>query len=140
MANYVNNKEIVEEMREYRRTGVISNRLGEFYLMIATNLSNKSNFIGYTWKDDMIAHAVFTCVKYCKNFDPDKSNNAFGYISKICHHAFVWYIKNQKNHGNIKQSLFDNKDMVENDIFYSYSSIDYTSLKNKEEKKQGEKK
>ena len=80
MANYVNNKEIMVEMIEYRRTGVISERLGEMYYLIASNLANKSNFIGYTWKDDMIADAVLTCVKYCKNFNPEKSNNPFGYI------------------------------------------------------------
>lgn len=134
MANYVNNKEIMEEMRKYKESGKISERLGEVYYLIAMNLSNRSNYIGYTWKDDMVAEAVLTCVKYCKNFDPDKSDNPFGYISKICNNAFLTYIKKQNRHGDIKQRLFDVKDMIDENSFFSYTSIDYTLLKNNESK------
>jgi len=131
--HYVNNKEMLEEFRKYKETGKISNELGDMFVKIAVNLSNKPNFIGYTWKEEMIGEAVLTCIKYSKNFDPDKSNNPFGYISRFCYNAFVEYIKKQKRHSSIKETLYDNKELVDHDQFYSYKSIDYTTLRNVEE-------
>jgi len=130
--HYVNNKEMLEEFRKYKETGKISNELGDMFVKIAKNLANKPNFIGYTWKEEMIGEAVLTCIKYSKNFDPDKSNNPFGYISRFCYNAFVEYIKKQKKHSSIKETLYDNKELVDHDQFYSYKSIDYTTLRNVE--------
>ena len=130
--NYITNKEILEGMEGWDRVGPMPNKLGEIFLSIATNLSNKSNFVGYTWKDEMIAEAVYTCVKYFGNFDKEKSSNPFAYITRICYNSFVNSIKKHKKHGQIKQTLFDNKERVDNLIFFSYNSIDYTELLDKE--------
>jgi len=127
--HYVNNKEMLEEFRLYKKTGKISNELGDMFVKIAENLSNKSNFIGYSWKEEMIGEAVLTCIKYCKNFDPEKSTNPFGYISRFCYNSFIEYIKKQKRHSQTKETLYNNKEMVNSDIFYSYKSIDYTTLR-----------
>lgn len=131
--HYVNNEEMLEEFRKYKSTGIISNELGTMFVKIARNLSNKSNFIGYTWKEEMIGEAVLTCIKYSKNFDPDKSKNAFGYISRFCYNSFIEYIKKQKNHSQIKETLYNNKELVDHDQFYCYKSIDYTNLRDIEE-------
>lgn len=130
--NYVSNKDILEHVHKWKETGKMPNELGEDFLIIATNLSNKSNFIGYTWKDDMIAEAVLTCVKYFRNFDPEKSKNPFAYITRICYNSFINSIKKQKNHGKMKQDLYDSKDEVNHESFFSYKSIDYTELLRKE--------
>jgi hypothetical protein len=126
--NYVSNKDILDCLEKWDRNTKIPDELGGYFLIIATNLSNKSNFVGYTWKDEMIAEAVYTCVKYIRNFDPEKSSFAFTYISRICYNSFVNSIKKNKKHGQIKQVLYDNKDRVDNLIFFSYNSIDYTEL------------
>lgn len=128
MGNYVNNKEIMAEMILYKETGKISDRLGEMYFLICSNLSQKSSFCNYTWREDMVADAVLTIVKYGKSFDPEKSNNPFGYISKIAKNAFIAYIKKQNRHSDIKQSLFDNKHLIDEDSFYSYQSLNYEDL------------
>ena len=122
MAKYVKNKDLLVEMKKYRESGEISEELGRMYMLIASNLSNKSNFIGYTWREEMVADAVLTCCKYGKNFDPEKGKNPFAYITRICYNAMVTYIKKQNRHGTIKQSLYDNKDLVDEDTFFSYSS------------------
>jgi hypothetical protein len=132
--NYVTNKEILECMEGWDTNTPIPNKLGEVFLIIAKNLSNKSNFVGYTWKDEMIAEAVFTCVKYIKNFDIKKGNNPFAYITRICYNSFLNSIKKNNKHGQIKQKLYDNKERVDNLIFFSYNSIDYTELLDKENK------
>lgn len=129
---YVTNKEILGYMESWDRKGPMPDELGKVFLSIATNLSNKSNFVGYTWKDEMIAEAIYTCVKYFGNFDTEKSSNPFAYITRICYNSFINSIKKHKKHGQIKQSLYDNRERIDNLSFFSYSSIDYTELLDKE--------
>ncbi len=126
---YVRNKDLIPEIENFTETGRISENLGRMLLLIAKNLSHKSNFINYTWKEDMIQEAVFTCCKYLKNFDLDKSNNPFAYITTICNHAFVNYINKQKRHSEIKDTLFNNRSELEDEVgIYTYKAIDYTVM------------
>jgi DNA-directed RNA polymerase specialized sigma subunit len=104
---YINNTDILRELKEYRKTGKMSEKLGEYVMMIAKNLSSKGSFSGYSWKDDMCSEAVLTCVKYLHNFDPEKSNNPFAYITACCKNAFISYIKAQNKHGEIKNILYN---------------------------------
>ena len=69
VTHYVRNKDLIPEIKKFNESGQISEELGRMLLLIAKNLSNKANFINYTWKDDMIQEAVLTCCKYLKNFD-----------------------------------------------------------------------
>jgi len=103
----VNNKDLLVEIDTYKLSGKMSEELGGMILEIANNFSSRGSFAGYTWKDDLVADAVLTCVKYLKNFDPEKSSNPFSYITQVCYHAFLNYIKNQNKHGEIKSKLYD---------------------------------
>ena len=132
---YLNNANLLEELKKFKETTKISEELGDMFMQVASNLSNKANFTGYTWKDEMVSEAVLTCIKYSKNFNPEKSTNAFAYITQICYNAFRNYITKQKKHSTMKQQLYDRKDLVLEDARYSYTSIDYTRFKNEENKK-----
>ncbi len=131
---YLNNANLLNELIGFKKSGKYSENLGSMFLQVATNLSNKSNFIGYTWKDEMISEAVLTCIKYSKNFNPEKSSNAFAYITQICYNSFKGYIKKQNKHSTIKQQLYDKKDLIMGDTRYTYTSIDYTRFKNEDTK------
>ena len=48
----------------------ISNYIGDCILRIATGLSYRSEFINYTYKDDMILDGIENCILYMDNFDP----------------------------------------------------------------------
>ena len=71
-------------------------------LTIANKYSSKSNFYGYTWKDDMVSEAVCTCIRYLRNFNPEKSTNAFAYVTQIIKNAFKLVIIENNRHGIIK--------------------------------------
>jgi len=132
--NYLSNKEIVPELIDFKATGKVSEKLGYIFMTISKNLSNKSNFTGYTWKEEMVSDAVLTCIKYCKNFNPEKSSNGFAYITQICYNSFIGYIKKQNRHSAIKQNLYDRKELISDDERYTYASIDYTRFKNEDVK------
>ena len=140
---YVRNKDLVPEILKMNENeGLISEELGKMLLLIAKNLSNKGNFINYTWKDDMIQEAVLTCCRYLKNFDLKKSNNPFAYITTICNHAFVNYINKQKKHSEIKDKCFHNREFITEDetLTYSHKAIDYTFMSTETKKKRVKKK
>lgn len=133
---YVRNKDLIPEIEKFTKTEVISEELGAMLLLIAKNLSNKGNFINYTWKEDMIQEAVLTCCKYLKNFDLEKSNNPFAYITTICNHAFVNYINKQKKHSEIKDKCFNEREQVTNHEFgFTHKAIDYTVMAMDKKKK-----
>lgn len=61
------------------------------------------------------------------NFNPEKSNNAHGYINMICSHAFLQYVQKENKHGKMKQDLYDRKDEFmqssEEELAIDYESV-----------------
>ena len=80
--HYVNNKEFLAAIVEYKEKVAlaaergeakprITNYLGECFLKIATHLSFKPNFVNYMFKDDMVCDGIENCVQYINNFNPE---------------------------------------------------------------------
>lgn len=125
---YVTNEQIMEELKKYKENNEMSEKLGKIIIQIMKGLSSKGCFNGYTWKDDMIAEALLTCVKYLKNFDPEKSKNAFAYITKIGYTSFISYIKKEKNHSQIKKVCYEFYE-EKMEITHEGDAINYTEIK-----------
>ena len=114
--HYVNNKEFLAAMVEYKRTVDESKELGstkprvpdyvgECFLKIANHLSYRPNFINYTYRDDMISDGIENCLQYLDNFDGNKSNNPFAYFTQIIYYAFIRRIQKEKKQVIIKQRM-----------------------------------
>ena len=65
-SHYVDNKKFLQALIDYRKsvddahaagqeTPIVPNYIGDCFIKIATHLSYKSNFINYSFKDDMIS-------------------------------------------------------------------------------------
>lgn len=102
---YLDNNNLTREIIDFKKTGFASEKLGKYLLLIANNLSSKGNFHGYTWKHDMVSEAVLTCIKYLRNFKAGKTN-AFAYVTQICRHSFIAYIKQEHKHSEIKNTCY----------------------------------
>ena len=72
------------------------------FMKIAQKYANRPNFLGYSYRDEMIGDAILTCIMRCHKFDPEKSNNPFAYFTQYCHNAFLQRIKREKNQTAIK--------------------------------------
>ena len=114
--HYVNNKEFLAAMVEYRKSVNRAKRskdnkppvpdyIGECFLKIANHLSYRPNFINYTFRDDMISDGIENCLQYLDNFNPKTSNNPFAYFTQIIYYAFVRRIQKEKKQVTIKQKL-----------------------------------
>jgi DNA-directed RNA polymerase specialized sigma24 family protein len=86
--------------------------IGECIYKIATRLSTRPNFINYTYRDEMICDAIENCIQYIGNFNPEKSSNAFAYITQICYYAFLRRIQKEKKQVFIKQQATDAAGMI----------------------------
>ena len=114
--HYVNNKEFTAAVAEFnekvklaeaegKTPPQMSNYIGECIYKIATRLSTRPNFINYTYRDEMICDGIENCIQYIKNFNVEKSNNAFAYITQICYYAFLRRIQKEKKQVYIKQQV-----------------------------------
>lgn len=116
--HYVNNKEFLEALIEYKKKVSLSqergdpkpritNYLGECFLKIATHLSFKPNFVNYIFKDDMISDGIENCVQYVLNFDPEKFDNPFAYFTQIIYYAFLRRIQKEKRQLEVKNRILE---------------------------------
>ena len=95
--HYVNNAEFSLSVVEYVRTvaeakknnstlPIVPDDIAISFLKIAENLSHKSNFIRYTYREEMVMDAVENCLKAVENYNIDAKTrsgkpNAFAYFA-----------------------------------------------------------
>lgn len=122
--HYINNAEFLAALLEHREKVLqareaetdpppISNYLGDCFIKIAKHLSYKSNFINYSYKDEMISDAIENCLAVVNNFDPAKSKNPFAYFTQITFFAFVRRIQREKKQMATKFRYIDQLDVSE---------------------------
>lgn len=110
---YVNNGDFLKALIQYKEDCVkaqenglpkpkIPNYIGECFYKIANGLSQKPNFINYTYKDEMIGDGIENCLMYFENFDPAKSQNPFAYFTQFIYYAFLRRIQKEKKQMYIK--------------------------------------
>ena len=140
--HYVNNKEFLEALVNYRAKcqraeeagearPVIPRYIGECFLKIANHLSYKPNFVNYMFREDMISDGIENCVQYIKNFNPEKSSNPFAYFTQIIHYAFLRRIQKEKRQMDIRGKLIERsgfEEVMTGEGDLSNSS-DYNSIK-----------
>ena len=137
--HYVNNKEFLAAMIDYREKveiaksegkerPLVSPYIGECLMKIAVNLSHKPNFINYTFKEEMISDGIENCLQYIDNFNPDKSNNPFAYFTQIIWFAFLRRIQKEKKLLYTKYKLTEQvnlmhltSDVQEHDTGYDFN-------------------
>ena len=122
----------------------INDYIGQCFLDIANGLSNRPNFINYTFKEDMVFDGVENCIRYCHNFDPDKSKNPFSYFTQIVYYAFLRRIEKEKKQSYIKfkmtemtrvEELVDSEGNINIEKSYNVYQHDFSNFVEFEKKK-----
>lgn len=118
---YVEPKEFDDAIMKYYTDGVISDDLALMINKIANKLSYATNFINYSYKDEMIGDAVVRMMKalIAKKYTHNKGSNPFSYFTKIAFNAFRNRIKKEKHAYNTLQEYQEEFIMnSENSIYY----------------------
>lgn len=116
--HYVNNRDfslaVVEHVKAYNEAKDSGDNLPKIpdyiataFLKIAEGLSHKSNFIRYTYREEMVMDAVENCLKAIHNYNIEAATrtgapNAFAYFTQICYYAFLRRIAKEKKQQDIK--------------------------------------
>jgi hypothetical protein len=95
---YVDPKEFDEEIQSYYKSGILSNELAEMVSKIAHKLSFASNFINYSYREEMVGDGIIRMFKalMSKKYSHDKGTNPFSYFTRIAFNAFRNRIKKEK--------------------------------------------
>ena len=105
--NYVNNKDFTlaldkyaracaEAREENREEPQMPRYVGECIMKMAERLSLTPRFRSYPFREDAVGNAIIAAVKYAKNFNGDKYDNGFAYITQILFSHMVITIKKEK--------------------------------------------
>ncbi len=122
--HYVNNKDFSQAVVDYVASAnaakargeeepKITEYIGECFLKITEGLSHKSNFSGYTYREEMVMDAVENCIKAIMNYNVEKATrsglpNAFAYFTQISYFAFLRRIAKEKKQQEIKMRYREN--------------------------------
>jgi hypothetical protein len=114
---YVSNENFMKLLEEYNnqeaKPKIISEELGEIFILIVDNLANSRQFINYSddWKAEMKSDALYNSIKYIDKFDITKYRNPFAYFTMIAFNSFRMRIKKEKTtmlkNDIIRNELFD---------------------------------
>lgn len=116
--HYVNNKEfsqavvnycgdLAEAKQKEEPLPIVPDYIASCFLKIAEGLSHKSNFIRYTYREEMVMDAVENCLKAIENYNIEAATrtgnpNAFAYFTQISWYAFLRRIAKEKKQQDIK--------------------------------------
>ena len=116
--HYVNNKVFTQAVIDYaliaqeaKANGepapMVTDYLATSILKMNEGLSHKSNFVRYTYREEMVMDGVENCLKALANFDAStatrKGNpNAFGYFTQISWFAFLRRLAKEKKQQDVK--------------------------------------
>jgi hypothetical protein len=116
--HYVNNalfsQSVVDHVLSVREAEAAGEKIpqmpryvAECFLKISEGLSHKSNFVRYTYREEMVMDAVENCLRACKNYNVEAATrkgkpNAFGYFTQIAWYAFLRRIKKEQRQQDVK--------------------------------------
>ena len=107
--NYIDRTELHSEMKAYKDTGVISERLGQFFITMTDHILGHSNFRNYTQdvREEMKSHALLMLVKYSHNCDAYQrdARQTFNYITTVVMNACKQVLQKYYKQQNLKREL-----------------------------------
>lgn len=140
--HYVNNKEFSQAVVEYVKTvqeakakeeqlPIVPDYIAQCFLKIAEGLSHKSNFIRYTYREEMVMDAVENCLKAIENYNIEAATrsgnpNAFAYFTQISWYAFLRRIAKEKKQQDVKLKYLSQSGIEQ----YILSDFDDTAANN----------
>jgi len=83
MSRYVDQKKLFEEILKSKEKNELTPEALKMLVLIANELSKVLKFKYEEDRQDCIAFAIEDLVRYWRNFNPERSNNAFAYYTQI---------------------------------------------------------
>lgn len=127
--HYVNNAQFSQAVVEYVESAnkaisagnpvpIVTDYIATCFMKIAEGLSHKSNFVRYTFREEMVMDAVENCLRAIKNYNLEAATrtgkpNAFAYFTQISWYAFLRRIQKEKKEQDIKLKFINESGLSE---------------------------
>ena len=113
--DYIDRNQLHQLMRDYKDTGIISEELGQMFMIMTDHILGHSNFRNYTQdvREEMKGYALLLLIKYSHNCDAYQrdARQTFNYITTIvmnsCKQVLIKYYKNQNMKRELEQRYID---------------------------------
>lgn len=124
--NYVDNEAFAKAMKMHfkkveaaRAAGEspripVTNYIGDCFDKIAKKLSLRPNFVGYSYREEMVGDAVETMLYNAHHFNPEAKTrggepNPFSYFTLIAWRAFIHRINREKKQEYVRFKAIENQ-------------------------------
>ena len=108
---YIDPTEFLKSMMESQEKGEPTTKYAEGCMLIANHLLQSRQFSGYSHhlKEDMISNAMVCCMKAIHKFNIEKTQNAFGYITRTIWTSFIMVLRQHYRYINLKNKLMEHQ-------------------------------
>lgn len=138
---YVTNAQIMDAWYDAKKKGKLTNELARCLVLIAERYSYHPWFSGYSFREDMVCHAVVNLCANWHKFKPEyaiekgQSPNPFAYFTTSCYRSFLSYLAEEKKERDIRDQLLAEAGMNPsfNFQFTVNSSDDTAFMSNKQD-------
>ena len=102
MAIHVKNAELRAELIKSKEEDTLSPEALDMFILMAHKFSRKLPYYREEDREDCISFAIMDCYQYWRGYNPEKSANAFAYITQIIKNGMAkgW----RKLYGNFPMS------------------------------------
>ncbi len=102
---YLNNKELLPEIKACKAKGQMSNKLIKMLQLLCSRLARKGSFVNYSYNEDMQAYAMMMLVRTWAAFNPEKSSNPFAFYTQCIKNSFVQYLKHEERQSRARDAM-----------------------------------
>jgi len=96
--HHVKNKDLREELIKSKEQNELTKDALDMIILMSKKFSLKFKYIYEDDRQDCISFAIMDCYKYWRNYNPEKSPNAFSYITQIIKNGFAKSWRQLYNH------------------------------------------
>ena len=96
---YLTNKQLRLFLKECNDKERMTDEFGRACVQLVDRMAGRSNFVHYTYIDDMKGDAILALVKAWDKIEYGSDSNPFSYMTTVANNAFLQYIsKEQRQH------------------------------------------
>jgi hypothetical protein len=102
MPIHVKNRDLREELIKSKAQNELTKETLDMFILMANKFATKFKYVYPEDREDCISFAIMDCFQYWRGYNPERSQNAFAYVTQIIKNGFAkgW----RKLYGNMPKS------------------------------------
>jgi hypothetical protein len=118
--------------------GKITPNLANMFLKLAERYSQRSNWRGYTYVDEMRSQALMQLSQIGLQFDESKSENPFAYYTAAITNSFTRILNIEKKNQNIRDDILEMNEMMPSYTRQAKNESETVAAKKRQKEMHGE--